>query len=261
MLHTHCNPMIGERGSDLKKKNKPVAIDQTLFDLTEKLLEYCRNDDPNQPFMAVVKGEVGSGKTLFALSLLDELNNSSDFRMLGERQGKAPLFTSSLNAETELQFLNIWRPVLQMMLLHICKRDNIRKDKVLKILLNEGGDDARNENKLELLCDILAIDMDLVRAKFPKKVVEAPQIEPKKVPFPFVSRPDYEERNDIIELLLVFFKLGIGETDDLSVLHQSKFKNSRTRDDNSDTQSQADSDRPTTIIILDDAHLMDQASW
>lgn len=231
-------------------------MDHQLFDLTEKLLDFCRLEDPNQPFLAVIKGETGSGKSLFALNLLEELANSSDFRMLGERQGKLPVYTSSLNAESELYFLNIWRPVLQMMLLQICKRNNMRKDKVLRLLLNEGGDPARNEAKLELICEILAIDLDLVQAKFPSKVLETPQIGPKPVPFPFVTRPDYEERNEIIELLLAFFKLGIGEIDDLSMI--SKLKHSRTRtEDESDSQTQEEPDRPTAIFILDNAHLMD----
>jgi pantothenate kinase-related protein Tda10 len=117
MLYTHYNPLILERSNDIKRRNKAVGIDHQLFDLTEKLLDFCQQEDPNSPFMAVIKGEAGSGKTLFALNLLDEIANSSEFRMLNERQGKLPIYSSSLNAESELKFLNIWRPVLQMMLL------------------------------------------------------------------------------------------------------------------------------------------------
>jgi hypothetical protein len=52
--------------------------------------------------MAVIKGEIGSGKTLFALNLIDEIAASRDLRLLQEKQGKTWIYTSSLNAETEL---------------------------------------------------------------------------------------------------------------------------------------------------------------
>ena len=70
--------------------------------MCEKLVDFSKNNDIDWPFMAVVKGEVGSGKTLFALSLIDEITSSRDFRLLQEKQGKTWIYTSSLNAESEL---------------------------------------------------------------------------------------------------------------------------------------------------------------
>ena len=105
--------------------------------------------------MAVIKGEIGSGKTLFALNLIDEIAASRDLRLLQEKQGKTWIYASSLNAETELMFLNIWRPVLQMMLINLCKRENWRKEKVIRMLIKAAGDDYKIESKLELICSIL----------------------------------------------------------------------------------------------------------
>lgn len=53
-------------------------------------------------------------------------------------------------------------------------------------------------------------------------MVSAPQIKPKPTPFPFVSKPDYEERAEIIEILLDLIKIAICETEDISVLNQTK---------------------------------------
>lgn len=55
-------------------------------------------------------------------------------------------------------------------------------------------------------------------------MLETAQIQPKSTPFAFVSRPDYDERNEIIEILLLFFKIAIGETEDISNLQQSQVK-------------------------------------
>jgi hypothetical protein len=55
-------------------------------------------------------------------------------------------------------------------------------------------------------------------------VLETAQIQPKSTPFAFVSRPDYEERNEIIEILLIFLKIAIGETEDISNLQRSQVK-------------------------------------
>lgn len=213
--------------------------------------------------MAVIKGEIGAGKTLFALNLIEDIQASRDFRLLQEKQGKTPIYTSSLNAETELQFLNIWRPVLQMMMINLCKHHNIKKDKVIRMLIRAAGEDSRIENKLDLICSILGVARDQIAAKLPKKFVDAPQITPKRTPFSFVSRPDYDERNEIIDVLLIFFKIAIGETEEISNLQASQVKSasrSRVMGDSSE-QSQGDSEKPMSIIILDNAHMMDAASW
>lgn len=114
-------------------------------------MKFCEEDNGLLPFLAVVKGEVGSGKTLFALNLIEEFTSQEDFRLLQEKSGKVPIYSSSLNAESDLQFLNIWQPVLKMMMIHICKRENMRKDKVLRLVLSETGDDM-HANKIDLFC-------------------------------------------------------------------------------------------------------------
>ena len=266
MLYTHSNPLILDRSVDLKKKNRPIGIDNLLSDLEGSLIKFCKDDEyTNQPFLACIKGEVGSGKTLFVLNFIDRLTSSKEFRFIQDKVGEMPLYTSSLNAESELQFLNIWRPILQMMLMHICKRDGRKKFQVLRMLISAGDNESKNEDKLDLLCEILGLEREQIESKIPKKYLDAPQIMPKPTPFPFCTRPDYDKRADIIELLLDFFKMGIGETEDMSLIDVSKLDKSQTRaqksEGSSDESNQKSGETPVTIIILDNAHLMDQASW
>ena len=53
----------------------------------------------------------------------------------------------------------------------------------------------------------------------------------------------------------IFFKIAIGETDDLSNLNLSHAK-SAIKSKRADS-SQEESDKPMCILILDDAHMMD----
>jgi pantothenate kinase-related protein Tda10 len=61
---------------------KTIGLDQIMFDLIERLIEFIRNDYLDSPFLAVIKGEVGSGKTTFALNLVEEIQSSKDFKIL-----------------------------------------------------------------------------------------------------------------------------------------------------------------------------------
>lgn len=51
-------------------------------------------------------------------------------------QDQALILTSSLNAESQMKFLNIWRPVLQTMLYIISKRRKSSVESTLAVLTN-----------------------------------------------------------------------------------------------------------------------------
>ena len=63
-----------------------------------------------------------------------------------------------------------------MMLINVCKQQKIKKEKLLKLLLSYGGDEAQNYKKLDVLCSILGINKDLVIDKLPKGMVSKNQI-------------------------------------------------------------------------------------
>jgi hypothetical protein len=48
-----------------------------------------------------------------------------------------------------------------MMLINLCKRENWRKEKVIRMLIKAAGDGYKIENKLELICSILGIEKEI----------------------------------------------------------------------------------------------------
>lgn len=67
----------------------------------------------SRPYFLAVMGEIGSGKTLFGRCIYDQLKKRKDF-LRDDTMGSdyKAILTSSLNAESSMKFLNIWRPVL-----------------------------------------------------------------------------------------------------------------------------------------------------
>ena len=107
------NPMSLERSTDQKKQKLKLVgpADSAAMDLSIEIVDYFQLNNSHKPYLAAIKGEIGSGKTLFARCLIDELMVSDEFiDMMG---GKTSIFCSSLNSESQFQFLNIWRPILQ----------------------------------------------------------------------------------------------------------------------------------------------------
>ena len=98
--------------------------------MVAEIAEYYSDDSlENCPYLAVIKGEIGSGKTAFARQLIDELHSTNDFvPYLRRNKEKLPIFTSTVNAETQLHFLNVWKPIFQMMMVFLCKQKNMKKE-------------------------------------------------------------------------------------------------------------------------------------
>ena len=59
-----------------------------------------------------------------------------------------------MNAETQLQFLNAWKPIIQMMFIYFCKRMGLKKETFLADILIS----SRNLDKTDLLCEITGVD-------------------------------------------------------------------------------------------------------
>ena len=93
--------------------------------MREEIRQYFVEDQFNSiPYLAVVKGEVGQGKTAFARHFLSELHTvpgisdlikqSNDSQNLTSNE-ELPIFSSSVNSETQMHFMNAWRPIFQAM--------------------------------------------------------------------------------------------------------------------------------------------------
>jgi len=108
-LKIHANPFVIDRTSELKRKQiKQVGRDALAKKVSEDLIEYF--EEPHTPQIIAITGELGSGKTLFARNLIDRLRKRKD--ILRDSIGNELILTSALNAESQMKFLNIWRPVL-----------------------------------------------------------------------------------------------------------------------------------------------------
>lgn len=98
-LKPHMNPLNLERATNFSKtKSKMVgsAMD-TVTDLTSEIIDYFLTPQP-KPYLASIKGEIGTGKTLFARCLIDQLCSNEDFCQMMSKPNN--LFCSSLNSET-----------------------------------------------------------------------------------------------------------------------------------------------------------------
>ena len=153
------SPLNLERGNgkDNKVKHKTFGFESSLQNLKQEIIAFFEQSDPNDPFLATIKGELGSGKTVFALNLIEELSTSYEFKQYQSQFQKLPILTSTINPESDLQFLNIWRPILQMLMTYYCQRESTRREFVLKTLLNSTQDSTGNENKRALLSEILGV--------------------------------------------------------------------------------------------------------
>ena len=71
-------------------------------------------EDINKPFLLAIRGEIGSGKTLFVRNYVETILNLKqhfNFYNKGD-QSHFSLFFSSLNTETSYRWLNAFRPIL-----------------------------------------------------------------------------------------------------------------------------------------------------
>lgn len=72
-------------------------VQDSLKGLKNKIVKYFMSPN-SMPFLAAIKGELGSGKTIFALTLIEDLLKDEDFVEM--TKSKNNTFCSSLNAET-----------------------------------------------------------------------------------------------------------------------------------------------------------------
>ena len=89
-----------------------------MLNLVDDIVDFFTQPAAKTPLFIAVKGELGSGKSLFALRLIEQLSITTEFTLLFDEkfENKLPIFCGSVNCESQFNFLNSWRPVLQQML-------------------------------------------------------------------------------------------------------------------------------------------------
>jgi ABC-type glutathione transport system ATPase component len=92
------------------------------------------------PYLAAITGEIGSGKTLFGRCIFENLRKRKEFmRDCGSEQ--KPILCSSLTSESQMRFLGIWRPIIQMMLVCHCSKNSLDIHKTLRKMLKNASDE------------------------------------------------------------------------------------------------------------------------
>ena len=88
--------------------------------------------------LLAIRGEIGSGKTLFVRNLVESLIKlQTKFNAYSRGDsGLFSLFCSSLNTETQYRWLNVWRPILSQMFAFQCIRDKMSGYALLKLIID-----------------------------------------------------------------------------------------------------------------------------
>ena len=98
------NPMNLESSKPSQKQKLEMlgAVKDVAAEVVNDIVEYFSLQKPKEPFLLALKGEIGSGKSLFARCLIDNLNDNIDYKNLFDDnfEGKLPFFCSSLNCES-----------------------------------------------------------------------------------------------------------------------------------------------------------------
>lgn len=69
--------------------------------------------EPDSPLLTIVKGPNGSGKTAFAKHLIENLHECPEFQgYINSHRGGMPIFTSSIDPETQLHYFGAWKPII-----------------------------------------------------------------------------------------------------------------------------------------------------
>lgn len=107
-MKIHSNPFLVDRASDHKRKQaRQIGREALVTRVAEEVLDYF--EQPESPYILAVLGEVGSGKTLFGRVLIEKIKKRKDLLWDCDQH---MVLTSALNAESQMKFLNIWRPPL-----------------------------------------------------------------------------------------------------------------------------------------------------
>ena len=93
------------------------------------------------------------------MNLLEEIKKSNfcqNYKKLFNG-AEIPFLVGNINPESDLSFLNMWRPILRQLLAHYCKQKSIKKTRVVNVILNSTSDVTGQANKRDIMCEILGL--------------------------------------------------------------------------------------------------------
>ena len=156
-MHLECS-----RSSPVKNQPAPTIIGdsylESIDNLKTQIRDYFRDIDSTKKlsYLAAIRGEAGSGKTLFARNLIEQLVTPDDEDDEDLPSFKNTIFCSSLNSESQYQFLNVWKPILKQMATQFCKREKITREQLIQTLIRL--DSEKNEKYIAALSILFQAD-------------------------------------------------------------------------------------------------------
>ena len=103
---------------DLKQETKTFGFEELLKNVQGEIVAFLEEETPWSPYLLTIKGEIGSGKTNFVLNLIEGLRGTLPFDFYKTWSGNkpVPILCSHINPESDLEFLNMWKPIVRQML-------------------------------------------------------------------------------------------------------------------------------------------------
>lgn len=96
--------MYLERNTDYDRFTRTIGFETILKTLTDDVIHYTGPQEGcRKPYLALLKGQIGSGKTALMKHLFRDLKSVNLFQPYLERnKRKLPIFSSQTNPETML---------------------------------------------------------------------------------------------------------------------------------------------------------------
>ena len=112
-LQPHMNRLDMRGGVVEKFSTKTFGFEKIIEDIRDEMLEFFEISSPLAPYLLTIKGQIGQGKTIFAMNLFEEIQKSNFCQSYKQLHNGAelPLLVGNINPESDLSFLNMWRPI------------------------------------------------------------------------------------------------------------------------------------------------------
>ena len=68
-----------------------------------------------------------------------------------------PIIAGNINPESDLLFLNVWRPILRQMMGYYTKKKGVARTKVVEAILSSTQDQSTQSNKIDVVSDIFGL--------------------------------------------------------------------------------------------------------
>lgn len=246
LLLVHSNPFVLDRNStyqygkiEMFGKEKIKEAIMNSFENFAMVLEESR--------IAIIEGMAGSGKTLLARHIADEIikKDVEGRYQTWKENGRIEIFVSQLNPSLEKRCFNGLRLILNAISLSMAKYQKIDRGEMMEQIIKESK--ANISDKLFLIEDLFSI-------KLPHGFNQSTQYKLPDDPIRFVKKEEYPENvtEEITAFIIEVFKIRLAEQ-----LNDSSFNESGlTGRKKSLKQTLA-----PIVIFFDDAQKMDKESW